>query len=284
MIHRFYRQRLDEPVASFAFRKIGGRGWGQLMVVDSEGTIILADGNTVKWCKRNGAVSASEPANEGIRRVYTDGIVVQAGSRSVNDGKGIEAARAMFIPFNKTALDVEHAVELAHAGQRNLMYSEPARHGDVLAWMTADKFQFFNVRTRSSSTVPLDDKNQTELNLRNASVTAFDGETILVGSNVVVDAKTGNRFASNWNDKRINGLFTTRNRIGYRLKDGRLEAIDLMHQNHPPEQLAKVPYPPVFQNDSGLLIWTGANWKTMSWLKELGTQVQELKDLSNPQR
>ncbi len=276
-IHRFYRQQLSEPDANFAFRIVGGAGWGDHGVtIKPDGTIFFVDHHTMNWCDPDGTVrSSAEVRNGMIRRVYVDGIVVQAGSRSVNNGKGIEAARALFIPIKGSNLDFEHELEIAPAGVKSLQYDEPARHGDVLTWMAENTLHFFNLQTGARSTIPVDDKNGAEFSLRNASVSAFDGDTILAGSNVVLDAKTGNRLASNWNDKRINRLFATRSRIAYRLKDGQLDAIDIMHPNRLAVHLEVVPTEPVWQNSKGLLIWTGTEWKLVPWLTSLPREDAE---------
>jgi hypothetical protein len=237
------------------------------MTIEPDGTIVFVDRYTVKWCNPDGTIRSSDPARNGmIRRVFVDGVVVQAGSRVVNDGKEIEAAPASFIPIKGRNLDFAHQVEIAPAGVKSLSYGEPMRHGDVLAWMASKRLHLFNVHTDVATILPADDKNKTELNLRNARAIAFDGETILAGSNVAIDAKTGKRIASNWGDKRINYLFAIRSRIGYRLNDEQLAAVDIMHSNRPPVHLATVSHPPVFQSEAGLLIWTGARWKTVPWL------------------
>lgn len=272
-IHRFYRQRLSEPLASFAFRFVSGPGFGRGMTIDSDGTIVFVDRYTVKWCDPDGTIRSSDPVRDGmICRVYVDGVVVQAGSRVVNDGKEIEAAPASFIPIKGRSLDFAHEVEIAPAGVKSLSYGEPIRHGNVLAWMASKRLHLFNVQTGVASIMPADDKNETEFNLRNTRVIAFDGETVLAGSGVVIDANTGKRIASNWDDKRIISLFATRSRIGYRLKDGQLEAVDIMHPSRPPMHLADVPHPLVFQSEAGLLIWTGAKWKTVPWLSSFPEQ------------
>lgn len=268
-IHCFYRQRLSDPVADFAFRVVAGPGWGRerILTIAPDGTISFADGYAVKWCDSKRTISTSERVGNGmICRVYVDGIVVQAGSRSVNHGKGIEAAPAWFIPFDGMKLDFAHQLDIVPAGVRSFWDTEPVRHGNVLTWMTPDRLHFFNLKKGERWTTLIEDKNTTEFNLQNCFVTAFDGQTILAGSNVVLDAETGKRLATNWNDKRINRLFATHDRIGYRTNQGQLDAIHIMDPTRSAVDLTNVRSQSVWQDSKGLLFWNGTAWKHLPWL------------------
>lgn len=267
--HRFYRQRLTEKEATYAFEKVGGAGWGSsLVAIEPSGVIVFAEGYFISWCDMEGKIESTEEIHSGMfRRVYADGVVVQAGSTTSSDGKSVEAAAAYFLPFKGKAFDHKNQWKIAAAGVKSLSYSEPARHGDTLTWMADNHLHFANLMARKRSKVAVEDRNKTELNLRNTSVTAFDGETILLGSNVVVDCKTGKRIATIWNDDRINYLFATRRRIGYRLIENTIDAVDLLDATRAPKFIEKTETRHIFPTSDGLVWWTGTAWKTQPWLQ-----------------
>ena len=118
--------------------------------------------------------------------------------------------------------------------------------------------------TGERSCVAIEDDG-TQFNLRHTYVEAFDGQLALLGSNVVVNALTGKRVATNWDDKRIGYLTMTNEGIGYRVVDGKLEAIDLGKPETHPVLLSDKAHQPIARTASGVLIWTGDAWKTIPW-------------------
>jgi hypothetical protein len=263
-VHRFYRQRISEPLANFAFRGTGLVAYGRNMTIESDGAIVFVERYTVRWCEPDRTMQSSEGVKEGmIRCLFVDGVVVQAGSRVINDGKDIENARASFIPFKGRSLDRAHEVQIAPAGAKSLGYGDPVRHGHLLAWVTGETFYIFNLQSSTLVQVPTDG-----FNYATCRITAFDGETLVVGSLFAHDAKTGKRLAGS----QVVGpgnLFAVRNRIGYGVRDGWIEATDLTSAVRPSVRLSATSEGPIGQGTEGLMVWTGGKWKVVPWLSSV---------------
>ncbi len=258
--HHFYRQRIPDPNAHLVLHAVEGTGFRPFQAIADDGTLIALIGDRIRWFRPDGTVKESGAVglNRMRIRAYPDGVMLRVSRpRSA-------VMSHVFVPFRGEELDFQNQIEIRSWGDR-LWRAEPVRCGSVMAWNTPEGLRRLDLKTGMRSVAPFDGKNQTEFNLRNANVTAFDGELVLLGSNVVVDAMTGHRIATNWDDKRINRLFLTHDGIGYRVHEGKLEAIDIRQPNQPAVFLSLAPHQPIASTKSGLLLWTGDKWKTIPW-------------------
>lgn len=263
--HRFYRQRLTEPAARFAFGSVGSRigdpaAIRKSMAITPDGTIVVRDGYTVEWQHRNGSTDVSQRVEDMIRQVYADGILVQAGT-SVLTGP----AQARFIPFKQNRLDFENEVEVPPTGIKSFQYGEPVRHENVFAWLTSDRVHFFDLGSGRQSQILLVDF----FNSRILRVTAFDGATIVVGRRFAFDAESGTLLANPTGSDHYSGLLAARNRIGYSIQGGWLLAIDLVTSKRAPVRLAEVSQELLAESSKGITVYTPRGWKLVPWLLSL---------------
>ena len=172
-----------------------------------------------------------------------------------------------FAPFNDNRIDLANQVTVRPKTESMYQFqgSEPFRAGDRLVWCINAELQVVDLKTGIRSQIPLDRRVGTEFNLQNTYASGFDGDLVMLGSIVMVDAANGKRIAANWADKRINYMVMTHDRIGYRILDGNLEAVELENPGRNPVFLSKCSQLPVAKTKSGILVWLDGMWKTVPW-------------------
>ena len=266
---RIYRQRIPDPVAHLVLHTVQGAGFNPCQAIADDGTLITLSrmGNSVVWYRPDGTVEESVKVGERdkLLRAYLDGVILQANRTHFIDGftPRVETSH-FFVPLRGKELDFDNQVKIRSDADSPFQGTEPLRSGNILLWNTPQGLRRIDLKTGERSCVAIEDDG-TQFNLRSAYVEAFDGQLALLGSNVVVDAQTGKRVATNWDDKRINYLTMTNEGIGYRVVDGKLEAIDLGQPEKPPVVLSEEAHQPIARTASGVLMWTGDAWKTIPW-------------------
>ena len=271
-VHRIYRQQISDPVAKLAKEFVAGAGTNPCQSIKPDGTLICLNklGNQVEWIRPNGVVEKSQTLDHTCRieKVYNDGVLILwTRYEIVEKFKRKQETWYTFAPFDDDQIDLSKQVKI-RSDVGPLVYfrgDEPFRYDNRMVWWMEGRLYVVDLKTGVRKEVLDQDRNGREFNLRNAYVSGFDGELVLLGSNVVVDAKTGERVATNWDDKRINRIMLTHNRIGYRFVEGNLEAVDLENPDRKPVVLAEKVQQPAGRTKKGILVWNGKAWKTVPW-------------------
>ncbi|QEG42587.1 hypothetical protein UC8_46290 [Roseimaritima ulvae] len=283
--HRIFRQRISETTATLVLQRTSGPGFNPCQAATPDGTLICLSParDRVHWISPDGSVKKSQEIDSSERFVNSQRVVQEfAIEKAFQDGALIRWNRITYIPkkfkpklemwhtfapFNDNRIDLAHQVTVRPETESMYPFqgSEPFRAGDKLVWCANAELQAVDLKTGARSQIPLNRHDETEFNLRHASVSGFDGELVLLGSNVVVDVASGKRVATNWDDERINGIVMTHARIGYRVWNGNLEAVDLEDADREPVFLAKCRQQPMARTTSGILVWTGEEWTTVPW-------------------
>ena len=270
--HRIFRHRIDDPIAKQAMEFVAGPGTNPCHSVTADGTLICLNktGSEVQWYRPDGKIEKSQTLEHTCRieKAYKDGVLIHwTQTHNVTKFERKQKTWYSFAPFEGYEIDLSKQVQV-RSDVGPLVYfrgDEPFRYGDELVWWMKDRLCVVNLKTGVNRDVVDQDHDGREFNLEKTYVSGFDGELVLLGSNVVFDASNGKRVASNWNDKRINCLVMTHNRIGYRIKDGVLEAVELENPDHKPALLAKSVQQPIGRTGKGILVWNGEKWKTIPW-------------------
>lgn len=266
---RIYRQRIPNPVAKLVLQTVAGAGFNPCQAIADDGTLLTLSrtGNSVVWHHPDGTVHESAETHESDRllHAYVDGVILQRNRTHFIDPftPKVETSH-FFVPLRDNTFDFDNQVELRSDGDSTFQSKEPLRNGNIMLWNTRQGLRRVDLSSGERSTISIEDDG-TEFDLRGAAVEGFDGQLALLGSNVVVDVESGQRVATNWHDKRINGLTLTNAGIGYRVFEGRLEAIDLRQSESPPVVLSEKAHQPIARTEAGILMWTGSAWKTIPW-------------------
>lgn len=288
--HRIYRQKTSEPTATFVLECTSGPGFNPCQTASSDGTLIclsyerepLSPGYRVLWFYANGTVEKSQRIDTSdefindqrvsrdytIEQAYEDGALIRWTHVTYTPGE-FQSKLEMwhtFAPFKDHQIDLDRQIVVRPRTESRYQFlgGQPYRAGDRLVWSADTELQTIDLKTGIRSQVPLVRPDETEFDISRSAVTGFDGELVLLGSNVVLEADTGNRF-TNWTDKRINGLLFTHARIGYRFWNGALEAIELDNPDREPVFLTKCDKENFSPTKSGIVVWRGNEWITVPW-------------------
>ncbi|QDU74998.1 hypothetical protein Pan97_20180 [Bremerella volcania] len=264
-LHRYYRQRLGEQDARYAYQAVYGSGVVPPVEIQESGLITHSTYNRLTWYDVDGQVHSPKEEIHGITSVYSDG-VIQKKSHSTRDARG---EHVVWIPFDGFQLDQQREFELAPIGKETQWVPyRNIRSGDVLLWMSPESLHLVDLSSQTEKVVPIGDPDLNEYERKHSRFTAFDDGLLLLDDDYVIDVQTGKRVTSYRDDKRIHGLFMMKHRVGYRIHEANLEAIDLSNPNAPPRKLHSFDkIAKLFPNDSGLLFWTGSEWKTIPWVQ-----------------
>ena len=208
--HRFYRQHLGEPKATFGLSCVGGAGPGPVAIRD-DGSIVLYE------------LLRQDLRSYNLLALYPDGVLCK--DMSLRHEKQLQPV--YFIPLTGERLRKEDRVQVVPAGVKNfsresgLRYpGEPYRFGDILAWIADSTLHTFNLRSTDAKSVKLDAEMH-----RSHLVTAFDGSTLVCGV-YAFDASSGKLLGEpdyRKRPKNVAAVFAVRNRIGYYYDAAELE-------------------------------------------------------------
>lgn len=253
----FYRQQIPHPNADLVLHTVGGAGFNPFEAIAGDGTLIALSGKSILWYRPDGSIDESAKIGEGeiLLRAYPDGVLLQ-----VNRGTRMSH---VFAPFRGKDIDSENRLEI-RSWNDHLWRAEPVRSGKLVVWNTPEGLQRLDLRTGERSSIVIQN-DPPQHDLRKANATALDGKLVLLGSNAVVDAVSGERVATNWDDERVNRIVLTHDRIAYRLWDGDLAAVDLGNPHREPVLIAEGVRPPIAQTEKGLLFWNGKQWSEIRW-------------------
>jgi hypothetical protein len=236
---------------------VEGAGFNPFQAITDDGTLIAVSAKSVMWYRSDGTIDQSAKVGEAERllRAYPDGALLQV--------RRAHKISHVFVPFRGKELDFDNHIEIRSWDDR-LWRAEPVRNGNTMVWNTPEGLQNLDLKSGEKSSVVI--KNDPpQFNLRKANATAFDGRLVLLGSNVVVDVTSGERIATNWDDERINRLVLTHDRIGYRIWDGKLAAVDLENSPQKPMLMAEGVQQPIAETEKGILVWHGNRWIEIRW-------------------
>lgn len=265
--YRTYRQQIPAKTATLVPEANKGLN-RRVVTIDANGALVVRGHRQIFWFRTDGTTAQSPKLEfeQSFLKVYDDGVIIKTRRASRNDNGPVMRTSHSFTPLVGVEPDQENSIEIRSETDPKFGRSEPVRHGRELVWMTAQGLRAFNLDTARRTELPMDNKNETEFNLSNCHATAFDGELVLLGGNVVVDAKSGARVATNWADKRISNVFLTNRGVGYRLYEGKLEAVELRRPDQSAVLLSHASKKTLITStETGLLIWTGHDWKTVPW-------------------
>jgi hypothetical protein len=253
----FYRQRIPDPNAHLVLHTIAGAGFNPFQAITEDGTLIALTSESIMWYRLDGSIDKSTRVgkNESLLRAYPDGALLQ-----VTRGRVITH---VFVPFMGKDIDFEKRIQIRSWDDR-LWRAQPVRHGNMMVWNTPEGLWTLDLKNGKRSSVVI--KNDPpQFDLRKANATAFDGKLALLGSNAVVDAMSGERVATNWDDERINRIVMTHGRTGYRLWDGNLASMDLDDPQKKPVLIAKGVQEPMAETKEGILAWHSNRWNKILW-------------------
>ncbi len=283
--HRIFRQRISEPTATLVLETTSGPGFNPCQTATADGTLIclsLAQ-DRVQWIHPDGTVKESQEIDTSERFVNSQRVERNfAIEKAFQDGSLIRWTRITYIPkkfkpklemwhtfapFKANRIDLTRQVTIRPETETLYQFrgSEPFRAGEKLVWCTNGELHIVDLKTGIRSQIPLDRREGTEFNLQNTYASGFDGDLVMLGGNVVVDVANGKRIATNWVDERINYMVMTHARIGYRILDGNLEAVELENPDRKPVFLSKCPQLPVARTKPGILVWLDGAWRTVPW-------------------
>lgn len=272
--HRYYRQKLGESMARFALVERNSSYPGPALLMQEDGVLLTIVNNHDRfaWCELDGTIDVGDKYVSNIVKRYVDGLIVQEDLPGF--GPDVPAGRATWIPCKDRKLDFDNQVEIVPRGEKVFGHSEPARCGDVLVWLDEEKIHCFNLKTKERTITPIE-KRHKGFGLKNSEATGFDGTYVIVGSVLVVNAKTGERVVSAWGGNDIRGIFVTKGPFAYQWYEGIVSVIDLREEDPKPKKLADVGtdkqfsnWMTVFPNQDGILYWDNDQWQTIDWVSD----------------
>ena len=270
-VHRFYRQRVSQPMATLVHTERDTRV-RMIATVTGDGTVVLARRGRLSWHPADGT-SVTETTHLQISALYTDGAVLHKTT-------GFELHPVFFVPFKDHGLDMASRIELIPAGTGRFTHPPVVRHGALLTWILMDvsegattdptaawdaTLHIYDLESAKRKTMKLNSRLH-----KSYGATAFDGDIVMSHSFVfdATDGKCLNAVGYPERPTHLQNVFAVRKHIGYYVHDRALYATDLMSADLPSLKLISLPKPAACaQTDSGIIAWNGTRWETVAWLK-----------------
>ncbi len=283
--HRIFRQPISKPTATLVLESTSGPGFNPCQTATADGTLICLSlaRDRVQWIHPDGTVKESQEIDTSeqfvnsqrverdfeIEQAFQDGVLIRWTRTTYISGTFTQTQKMWhtFAPYQGNRIDLTRQVTIRPETQTLYQFrgSEPFRAGEKLVWCSNGELHIVDLKTGIRSQIPLDRRLGTEFDLQNTYASGFDGDLVMLGGIVMVDIANGNRIATNWVDERINYMVMTHDRIGYRILDGNLEAVELANPDRKPVFLSKCSQLPVAKTKSGILVWIDGMWKTVPW-------------------
>lgn len=272
---RFYRQALTEPDAVLIefWRSAGQGGGGRGGRIMADGTVLfvggggLSGGYWLEGYRIDGKRFRIDVGRIPVAGLDADGILLHSEFSTPQARNGANPVE--FVPFLTVGrgggVELGPKVEVVPPGVKRFLSQEPVRSGDRFAWIHDGSLHVFDLRGRTTT------KTRFKAPLaKDDYVSAYDGETVVAGL-YAFDAKTGAVLGGQDLSKRpvcLAGVFAVRHRVGYYHKGGNLMAVDLTSPEGASVVLAPAKDVPSAETDAGLIVWDGAKWVTVPWVKE----------------
>ena len=272
-IFRFYRQKLDQPMADLIFEYADTR-WSYPVAIRDDGSTLLMTGDKIHLIPSSGPAFELDFAPMTCLIMYPDGFLVWMAPYAR------QSQPTYFVPFDGKQLQpgdrilVDDESSRAYCWNPNGGRTAPHRSKDLLLWIADSKLHAFNLKTRERTEIKL-----AKTTYPISTVKDFDGSTVLCDG-CAFDAKTGEILGESDFPKQpmnVRIAFAIHDRIGYyfdtippseKPEHGSLRAVDLTSIDGTNVPFCDFKPLSAERTDDGLMTWDGKRWKLIPWLKD----------------